>query len=135
MFFGPHNMKMSHHFISLWYPLKLGTFLIFWRPPPLFGLISKFGCFFDWKASLSHLIYLYSSKTQKMKSMLLYYNKKTTLRLILTSCIIWMTLWKLTQNLNIKIALKWNQRNICDTTGSTQLRSNPCSSKEVKHWM
>ena len=50
---GPHNMKMSHQFISLWYPLKLGTFftsedpplilnysqlklgtfLIFWRPP------------------------------------------------------------------------------------------------------
>ena len=36
---GPHNMKMSHQFISLWYPLKLGTFLIsedhplFWTFP------------------------------------------------------------------------------------------------------
>ena len=75
MFFGPHNMKMSHHFISLWYPLKLGTFFIsedpppnfelfpteswdffeFLTTPPLFGLIPKFGCFFDWKASLSFL--------------------------------------------------------------------------------
>ena len=33
MFFGPHNMKMSHHFISIWYPLKLGTFLISEDPP------------------------------------------------------------------------------------------------------
>ena len=32
--------------------LKLGTFLIFWRPSPLFGLIPKFCWFFDWKASL-----------------------------------------------------------------------------------
>ena len=50
MFLGPHKMKMSHYFISLWYPLELGTFFIskdpqlfptetwdflnFWRPPP-----------------------------------------------------------------------------------------------------
>ena len=26
MFLGPHKMKMSHYFISLWYPLELGTF-------------------------------------------------------------------------------------------------------------
>ena len=64
---------MSHHFISLWYPLKLGTFLIsedptpnfelfptetwdffdFLTTPPLVGLIPKFKVFFDWKASLS----------------------------------------------------------------------------------
>ena len=31
-------MKMSHHFISLWYPLKLGTFLISEDPPPNFEL-------------------------------------------------------------------------------------------------
>ena len=29
---------MSHHFISLWYPLKLGTFLISEDPPPNFEL-------------------------------------------------------------------------------------------------
>ena len=27
-FLGPHKIKMSHYFISLWYPLELGTFLI-----------------------------------------------------------------------------------------------------------
>ena len=26
--FSPHKMKMSYYFISLWYPLELGTFLI-----------------------------------------------------------------------------------------------------------
>ena len=81
MFFGPHNMKMSHHFFSLWYPLKLGTFLISEDPPPnfelfptetwdffdfltthLFGLIPKFCCFFDWKASLMHSHINYSKR-------------------------------------------------------------------------
>ena len=49
MFFGPHNMKMSHHFISLWYPLKLGTFLISKDPPPIILNFSqlKLGTF--WK--------------------------------------------------------------------------------------
>ena len=32
-------MIMSHYFMSLWYPLELGTFLIFWR-----------------KASLTHMV-------------------------------------------------------------------------------
>ena len=39
MFLGPHKMIMSHYFMSLWYPLELGTFLIFWR-----------------KASLTHMV-------------------------------------------------------------------------------
>ena len=34
MFLGPHKMKMRHYFISLWYPLELGTFLISEDPPP-----------------------------------------------------------------------------------------------------
>ena len=72
MFYGPHKMKMSNYFSvfdTLWNlglfliseapplilnysQLKLGTFLIFRKPPPLFGLIPKFRCFFNWKASL-----------------------------------------------------------------------------------
>ena len=74
MILGPHKMKMSHYFISLWYPLELGTFLISEDHPPNFELfptetwdffdfsktppqkkkfqIPKFRCFFDWKASL-----------------------------------------------------------------------------------
>ena len=38
MFLGPHKMKMSHYFISLWYPLELGTFLISEDPLPNFEL-------------------------------------------------------------------------------------------------
>ena len=73
MFFGPHNMKMCHHFISLWYPLKLGTilisedpppnfellstetwaFLYFFEDPPLFGPFPKFPRLLLWKASLT----------------------------------------------------------------------------------
>ena len=34
IFLGPNKMKMSHYFISLWYLLKLGTFLISEDPPP-----------------------------------------------------------------------------------------------------
>ena len=34
MFLGPHKMKMSHYFVSLWYPLELGTFLASEDPPP-----------------------------------------------------------------------------------------------------
>ena len=34
MFLGYYMMKMSHYFISLWYPLELGTFLISEDPPP-----------------------------------------------------------------------------------------------------
>ena len=79
MFLGPHKMKMSHYFSvfnTLWNlglfwflktpplildysQLKLGTFWIFWGPPPLFGLIPKFRCFFDWKASLRLLVQLF----------------------------------------------------------------------------
>ena len=33
MFLCPHKMKMSHHFLSLWYPLELETFLISEDPP------------------------------------------------------------------------------------------------------
>ena len=68
-----HQMKMSNYlsvFDTLWNlgllflktpppplilnfsQLKLGTFLIFWRPPSLKCQIPKFRCFFDWKASL-----------------------------------------------------------------------------------
>ena len=35
---GPHKMKMSHYFISLWYSLELGTFLISEDPPHNFEL-------------------------------------------------------------------------------------------------
>ena len=28
MFLDPHKIPMSHYFISLWYPLELGTFFI-----------------------------------------------------------------------------------------------------------
>ena len=34
MFLGPHKMKMSHYFITLWYPLELVTFLNSEDPPP-----------------------------------------------------------------------------------------------------
>ena len=71
MFLGPHKMKMSHYFISFWYPLELGTFLIsedpppnfelfpteiwdffdFLTTPPLFGPFPKFPRFLLWKAS------------------------------------------------------------------------------------
>ena len=65
MFLGPHKMKMSHYFSvfdTLWNlglflflktpplilnysQLKLGTFLIFWRPPPLNAKFPSFVAF------------------------------------------------------------------------------------------
>ena len=72
MFLGPHKMKMSHYFISLRYPLelgtflisedpplilnfsqlKLGTFLIFLRPPPLNAEFPSFVAFSNGKLPL-----------------------------------------------------------------------------------
>ena len=61
MFFGPHNMKMSHHFISLWYPLKLGTFLISEDPPPNLGVVGGGGVVvaFVHSIELKKLFFLY----------------------------------------------------------------------------
>ena len=48
MFLGPHKMKMSHYFISLWYPPELVTFLISEDPPPNFELFpTEIWDFFD----------------------------------------------------------------------------------------
>ena len=52
MFLGPHKMEMSHFFVSLWYPLELGTFLISEDPPPNFELFpTETWDFFDFSTT------------------------------------------------------------------------------------
>ena len=50
------------------FPTETWDFFDFLTTPPLFGLIPKFGCFFDWKASLKEL----ANKREEKKAMELY---------------------------------------------------------------
>ena len=57
IFFSLWNpLELGTVLILNYFQLKLGTFLIFRRPPPPKCQIPKFRCFFDWKASLSWAI-------------------------------------------------------------------------------
>ena len=54
MFFGPHKMKMSQILFSLWYPLELGTILIYEDPSPNFELFPNFPAFYFGKLPLGN---------------------------------------------------------------------------------
>ena len=43
------------------FPPESWYFFDFLTTPPLFGLIPKFGCFFNWKASLRKILLIYSA--------------------------------------------------------------------------
>ena len=90
MFFGPHKMKMSHYFISLWYPLELWTFpnwnlWLFWffdDPPfPYIWTISQVSQLFGLESFPYHsdILYLSAIFLKNFENILWFWDSKLCL--------------------------------------------------------